>query len=140
MSPIKALVALTALATLVGLTALACSSAPRVSGDRPVVYVFGNILTMDDEQPTVEAVAVRDGRILATGARADVERAAGSDFELVNLAGKTMLPGFIDPHSHVLFVGAKLELANVSPPPWLRPVTPTRAASTSSIYITMRAS
>lgn len=61
----------------------------------------GTILTMDSSCPTVEALAFADGRILATGSLADVTRAAGAaEKKFVSLEGKTLLPGFIDGHSH----------------------------------------
>jgi len=81
------------------------------------VFVNGTVLTMNDAQPTAEAVAVRDGKILAVGTRADVEKAAGSGAEVVDLNGKTLMPGFIDSHSHVSLTGDKLAVANMSPKP-----------------------
>ena len=81
------------------------------------IFINGNILTMNDEQPTAEAVAVKDGKILAVGSRTDVEKAAGSGAEVVDLGGKTLMPGFIDSHSHFDLVGTKLALANMDHPP-----------------------
>ena len=61
----------------------------------------GTILTMDSSCPTVETLAFADGRILATGSLADVTRAAGAaEKKFISLEGKTLLPGFIDGHSH----------------------------------------
>jgi hypothetical protein len=51
----------------------------------------------------VEAVAVKDGKILAVGARASVEKAhKGETTAVVDLGGKTLLPSFIDAHSHYI--------------------------------------
>ena len=61
----------------------------------------GEILTMDDALPVAEALAVRDGRILAVGSRSEVAAAAGADAEIRHLAGNTLLPGFIDSHGHI---------------------------------------
>jgi len=72
---------------------------------------------MDDSMPNAEAVAVQDGRILAVGTRAEVEKAAGQMAQTVDLQGKTLMPGFIDSHSHVSLTGAKLAFANMSPVP-----------------------
>ena len=81
------------------------------------VFVNGDILTMNDVQPEAEAVAVKDGKVLAVGSRSDVDRAAGPGATVVDLGGKTLLPGFIDSHSHVSLTGMKLALANMSNAP-----------------------
>ena len=68
-----------------------------------MVLYNGQILTMDRDQPPItvtEAVAVRDGRILAVGENDRILRMAGPDTERVDLAGKTVTPGFVDTHSH----------------------------------------
>lgn len=65
------------------------------------IYTGGNIITMNDDRLLVEAVAVKDGKILAVGARSQIEGAhKGQATKIVDLAGKTLLPGFLDPHSH----------------------------------------
>ena len=70
-----------------------------VSAD--TIYAGGDIVTVNDAKPSVEAIAVRDGKIVAVGARAEIEKAhKGKATTVVDLAGKTLLPGFIDPHSH----------------------------------------
>ena len=81
------------------------------------IYVGGTILTMEDVRPQAEAVAVRDGRILAVGERRAVEKAAGPGARRVDLKGRTLMPGFIDSHSHLGLAGTKLALANMSNPP-----------------------
>ena len=68
-----------------------------------MVLYNGQILTMDRDQPPIsvrEAVAVRDGRILAVGEDDRILQMAGPDTERVDLAGKTVTPGFVDTHSH----------------------------------------
>ena len=59
------------------------------------VFSGGLIRTMDPANPVVEAVAVREGKIIAAGSRADVEALAGPDTDRVDLEGKIMLPGFV---------------------------------------------
>lgn len=82
------------------------------------VYFGGDILTMAGEQPQyVEALAVRDGRIIATGSKADVIKAAGGQSQQIDLAGKTLLPGFIDAHSHILNYADSLVQGNLAPLP-----------------------
>lgn len=61
----------------------------------------GTILTMEGDQPrTVEAVVERGGRIVFAGRLEQARRIAGRNAEDHDLAGKTLLPGFIDAHSH----------------------------------------
>ena len=59
------------------------------------IYHDGTILTMDADSPQVEALAVMDGRIVATGSLKDVKQAVGDGADLVSLEGGTLLPGFI---------------------------------------------
>jgi predicted amidohydrolase YtcJ len=66
----------------------------------PLTYYNGTILTMEGDTPDyVEAVAVKDGRILLAGTRAAIAAAVG-DTRQVDLKGRTMLPGFIDTWGH----------------------------------------
>ncbi|WP_170603374.1 amidohydrolase [Ruegeria arenilitoris] len=81
------------------------------------IYSGGPILTIDDERPTVEAVAVRDGRILAVGAHDEIAAYQGDGTELFDLEGRTMLPGFVDSHGHVVMGGLQALSANLLAPP-----------------------
>ncbi len=84
---------------------------------KTTVYTNGVILTMNDAMPQTEAVAVKDGRILAVGAKRTVLTKAGANAEIIDLDGRTLMPGFIDSHSHVSLTGGKLAFANMSPRP-----------------------
>ena len=65
-----------------------------------------------------EALAVKDGRILAVGTRAELEKSyQGEATKRVDLAGKTLVPGFIDGHSHFMDSLAAAGRANISAPP-----------------------
>ena len=63
----------------------------------------GPILTVDDANPSPEAIVARDGRIEFVGALGDAERILGADHERIDLEGRFLLPGFIDAHSHPLW-------------------------------------
>lgn len=65
------------------------------------LYANGIILTME-KQMYAEAVLVKDGRIAAVGRKAAVEACAGADTERVDLEGRTMMPAFLDAHSHFM--------------------------------------
>lgn len=66
------------------------------------VYTGGTILTVDANFSEAEAIAFQGNKILAVGSEADVRAAAGDDAEIIDLNGRTMLPGFIDPHTHMM--------------------------------------
>lgn len=78
-----------------------------------VVFLGGDIITMADP-PVVEAMWIKDGRIERLGNADDVRAAAGSDAEIVNLDGATLMPGFIEPHTHPLGTALLGTAINVS--------------------------
>ena len=101
------------------LSQFACSSpqAPVRGQHRPTIFINGNILTMDGERPTyVDAVAIENGRIAFAGSRSEAESALPGAL-LRDLDGKTMLPGFIDPHGHFMFALNMVNQVNVAIPP-----------------------
>ena len=68
------------------------------------VYSGGDILTMKGPTPEyVEALVEKDGKILYVGQKSGALRAAGRDARQVNLAGATLMPGFIDAHGHLIY-------------------------------------
>ncbi len=123
--------ALTALACAAPIIIAGCNSKTESSGSArsaatqvpagqvaDVLYVGGDIVTIDDAQPVAEALAVQGGRILAVGPRAEVESAhVGESTEVVDLAGKTLLPGFLDTHSHYVTALSVANQVKVYAPP-----------------------
>ncbi len=78
----------------------AAPAAPAMAQDT-TLYRGGPIITMDGDTPrTVEAVVTRSDRIAFAGTEKEARKAAGKDAAIRDLAGATMLPGFIDAHSH----------------------------------------
>ncbi|MGQ3138506.1 MAG: amidohydrolase [Sphingopyxis solisilvae] len=74
---------------------------PAAAQERPTLYRGGPIITMDGDRPhTVEAVVTRNGHITFIGAEKAARKAAGKDATVRDLNGATLLPGFIDAHSH----------------------------------------
>ncbi len=71
-------------------------------GGATTVFTGGTIVTVDAGFSEAEAMAIRGNRILAVGSREDVRAAAGADAQVVDLVGRTVLPGFVDPHTHVV--------------------------------------
>lgn len=78
------------------------------------IYFNGNIITVNDKEPIVEAILIEDGIIMKTGLKDDIFKFKNEGTELVDLNGKTMLPGFIDSHSHIIAVAQTLMIANLS--------------------------
>ncbi len=72
------------------------------------IIINGILLTQDPALPRAEALAVKDGRIEAVGARCDIEGLAGPGTTRVDLEGQTLVPGFNDSHVHVWKVGQLL--------------------------------
>ena len=85
-----------------GITALLLTiAAPASAQDSATLYRGGPIITMDGDTPqTVEAVVTREGRIAFAGGETAAREAAGKDAVVRDLNGATLLPGFIDAHSH----------------------------------------
>jgi predicted amidohydrolase YtcJ len=81
------------------------------------IYSGGAIITVNELQPEAEAVAVRGGKIVAVGYRDEVMKLKDAQTKLVDLGGKTLLPGFVDPHSHVFNSGIQAVSANLLPRP-----------------------
>ncbi|OYX44864.1 MAG: hydrolase [Rhodobacterales bacterium 32-67-9] len=73
-----------------------------------MILTNARILTMDPDRPRAEAVALGSGRIVAVGARADIEPLAGPDTEIIDCQGATLLPGFVESHLHLVLGGAEL--------------------------------
>ena len=92
------------------------NNAPSVKAQ--TIYKNGTVLTMDAGNLVAEAVAVQDGKILAVGSSREIERMTGPDTTVIDLAGKTMIPGIYDAHSHFSASGTiGLFEANLNSPP-----------------------
>ncbi|WP_376698614.1 amidohydrolase [Bradyrhizobium aeschynomenes] len=70
-----------------------------------LVLVNGKVLTLDEQSSVTEAIAVRDGKILAVGNSASMRALAGARTQVLDLAGKTVVPGLIDTHAHFRAAG-----------------------------------
>jgi predicted amidohydrolase YtcJ len=87
--------------------------------DRPpeLIYHGGVIITINDQQPTAEAVAIADGTVVSVGAASELLATAGTETTVIDLEGKTLLPGFVDSHGHAYLIGLQAISANLLPPP-----------------------
>ncbi len=66
------------------------------------ILVNGKVVTVDAQSSIREAVAVRDGRIVALGSSADIRKLAGPRSRVIDLRGRTVVPGLIDSHLHAI--------------------------------------
>jgi len=112
---------------------LSVQALPVLAADDITLYTNGELITMNDQQPSAEALAVVDGEILAVGQHAQVLAAVNAhlkktennrspvaterSIKTVNLAGNTLLPGFIDAHGHFASTVMYLAFENLAAPP-----------------------
>ena len=89
---------------LFAIVALAAAS-PAWSQNADTILVNGKILTVDSQFSTREAIAIRDGKITAVGSNSDVRKQAGPQTRVIDLQGRTVIPGFIDSHIHAIRAG-----------------------------------
>jgi predicted amidohydrolase YtcJ len=77
-----------------------------------LILVNGEIFTANPQQPYAEAVSIRGGKIVAVGNRHEIDASVGRDARVVDLGGKTLLPGLIDSHVHAVMGGVGLQSAD----------------------------
>jgi predicted amidohydrolase YtcJ len=77
-----------------------CAASPAWAQQADTILVNGKVLAVDAAFSTHEALAVRNGRILAVGRSAEIAKLAGPSTRRVDLGGRTVIPGLIDSHMH----------------------------------------
>jgi hypothetical protein len=83
---------------------------PKPAG-ADIIFRGGTIIPMASSGPkNVEAIALQGGRIVALGAASDIAGLQSTGTKVIDLAGRTLLPGFIDPHQHTCFAALFAEL------------------------------
>lgn len=97
--------------TICAVGLLACGPKPEQAGaivPADLVLTNGNIVTVDVEQPVAEAIAIQGDRIVAVGSNEEILTYLGAQTEVIDLAGKTAIPGFIEGHGHYTSFGGSL--------------------------------
>lgn len=84
-------------------TASSCQSNDALTAD--LILINGKIVTVDDALPEVQALAVKNDTIMALGSVEEIEAFRGADTEVIDLAGKLAIPGFIEGHAHFMGLG-----------------------------------
>jgi predicted amidohydrolase YtcJ len=87
---------------LAAILAFAALAAPAAAQSVDTALVNGKIITLDERSTTAEALAVRDDKIVAVGRSADIRNLAGPTTRVVDLGGRTVIPGLIDSHMHAI--------------------------------------
>ncbi len=100
---------LAAAATALGLAACGPAAPPA-----NLVVLGGPIITLDGADRRVEALAVRDGRIIVAGSAAEARRTAGPSTTVVDVGGRAVLPAFHDAHVHPVSAGVELGQCNLN--------------------------
>lgn len=95
---------------LVTVCALAAFSQSKPSAD--LIITHGHIYTVNEHQPWAEALAVKDGKVLAAGSETEIEQYRGHETKTIDAQGHLVLPGFTDCHSH--FLDGSLSLLQVN--------------------------
>src|SRR3989454_675842 len=72
-----------------------------------VVFVNGNVYTVNEKQPRAEAIAVKGDRIVFVGSNANAKRFQGGGTRVIDLHGETVVPGMTDAHYHFIGVGQR---------------------------------
>ncbi|MEE9230278.1 MAG: amidohydrolase [Acidobacteriota bacterium] len=106
--------------TLLSLLLQACFPAAERGGSpvADIVLTGGKVITVDPDDRITQAVAVRGNRIAAVGSESEITRWIGPETQVLNLAGRTVVPGFIDAHNHVEHTAYFLHLRlNIHSPP-----------------------
>jgi predicted amidohydrolase YtcJ len=84
-----------------------------------LVLTNGRIVTVEDAQPEVQAVAIRDDRITALGSVDDIKKHVGPNTQVIDLQGQLAIPGFIESHGHFTGVGeSRLQLNLMTAGSW----------------------
>jgi len=91
-------------------------SSPPLTGPADMILINGKVITVDAQDTIAQAIAIKDGLIQAVGTTEGIRARAGAAAKVVDLKGKTVTPGLIDPHIHVQIAGSFNRLTPFLPP------------------------
>lgn len=116
LSPLPGFLAPVGIPVLLACSALLVATAPAaVTAQQPadLILTGGNVYTVDESHPRAQAVAVRDGRVVFVGSSSEAEALRGAGTRVVDLEGKTVIPGMIDSHGHLPGLGTALRTVDL---------------------------
>ena len=111
----RILISLVALVVIPGLYVSTLVSAPTPPNHQ--VFIGGEVLTMDADNRIAEAVSVRDGIIEQVGTTDEISTLIKDSTTVVDLAGRTLIPGFVDAHGHFPGSGQTAFTVDLNSPP-----------------------
>jgi predicted amidohydrolase YtcJ len=92
---------------LLAAAALLITAIARAQSSPELILFHGRVITVDSRDSTAEALAIRDGRIVAVGTDREILRLAGTATRRIDLRGRTATPGLIDSHAHIADAGVE---------------------------------
>jgi predicted amidohydrolase YtcJ len=106
--------AVLALGMIIGIACAPWAAAQNADLNSPeLILTNGKVLTMDGRSTVAEALAVRDGKILLVGNNAAIKQSAGPQTKVIDLEGRTIVPGLIDTHAHFKAAGLAEYVVNM---------------------------
>lgn len=102
---LKKIIAWLAIVILITISLFNCKGKKEVKNPADLVLINGVISTVEDFNPSAEAVAVKNGKVFAVGLTSDIENFIGDSTQVIDLKGKFVMPGFNDSHAHFLGLG-----------------------------------
>ena len=91
----------------VAIALVLADGSPAAAQPADTILLNGKIVTLDEQSSIVQALAIRDDRIVASGASADIAEQAGPGTRVIDLGGRAVIPGLIDSHIHAIRAGLK---------------------------------
>ena len=116
--PARLLTAFSLVAMLCAWSVSSASQGPDSPiGEADLVLLEGKVITVDPNDSIAEAVAVKNGNIVAVGHNSEIAKLAGPQTQVVHLGGRSVLPGFIDAHTHLEGIAAFHRMLDIHVPP-----------------------
>lgn len=102
-------------AALAGLTLTRCTGSDEAGAAQTIVFKHGVVLPVDEPFSEHSALAIRGNRVVAVGSDDTVAEAAGAGATVIDLEGRTVMPGFIEPHMHFALLAGLGHLEDIGP-------------------------
>jgi imidazolonepropionase-like amidohydrolase len=100
---------------LAAIVASTLCAAPAAAETADRVLFNGKVLTVDKDFSTREAIAIANGKVLATGSSAEMTKLADASTKMIDLGGRTVIPGLTDSHIHGIRVDADGPFSQFAP-------------------------
>jgi predicted amidohydrolase YtcJ len=94
-------------AALMAIAALVVCAMPAAAQPADMILTNGKVITLDEQSSIVQALAIRADKVVAVGASADIIKHADARTRVIDLGGRTVIPGLIDSHIHAIRAGLK---------------------------------